>query len=92
MARGIENNQAGTPPARDLEPYRQLVELQKEIAKLAQRNENARRKCEELRDDVASDVLSGKSARPSPRSKIVGALAQLPLGLVASNVLSRILK
>lgn len=89
MARGIEHDQAGTPPAHDLAPYRQLVELQKEIAELAQQNESARRQCDQLRDHVASDVLGEKD---TPRSRIISALAQLPLGLAASNVLSRILK
>jgi uncharacterized protein with von Willebrand factor type A (vWA) domain len=90
MARGIENDQAGTSPAHDLEPYRRLVELQKEITELAQQNDNARRNCEQLRDHVASDVLSQSAAGPVTR--MAGALAQMPLGLFVSSTLSRILK
>lgn len=89
MARGIGNNETGTQPVNDLEPYRRLVELQKEITELAQQNDHARRKYEELRDDVATDVLSQRSR---PGARFSGVFAQLPLGLFVSSALSRILK
>lgn len=90
MARGIGNNETGVQPVNDLEPYRRLVELQKEITELAQQNDHARQKCEELRDHVATDVLSQRSTRP--RAGLYGMFAQLPLGLFVSSALSRILK
>ena len=92
MARSDQPVQADPPAATDLEPYRRLVELQKEIAALAEQNERAQQKCAELREGVASGVLAQTALRRKPRSKMSGALAQLPTGLALSGVFSRILK
>jgi hypothetical protein len=93
MARSDQPVQADPPAATDLEPYRRLVELQKEIAALAEQNERAQQKCAELREGVASGVIAQQTAlRRKPRSKMSGALAQLPTGLALSGVLARILK
>ena len=89
MARSDQPIQADGPSAIDLEPYRQLVELQKEIAALAQQNDRAQKQCAELREGVASRVLNQTGTRRNTRQKVGRALAQLPLGLVISDLVSR---
>jgi hypothetical protein len=96
MARSDQPIQAETSTAIDLEPYRRLVELQKEIAALAEQNERAQQKCEKLREGVASRVLAqtglGREQRAKQRVKASGILAQLPMGLMISGLMSRIVK
>ena len=92
MARSDQPIQADGPSAIDLEPYRQLVELQKEITALAQQNERAQQKCAKLREGVAARALDHAGTRRDSRRKAGKALAQLPMGLALSGVLSRILK
>jgi len=92
MARADQPIQTVEPVALDLEPYRRLVELQKEVAALAEQNERAQKQCAELREGVATGVLAQTAMRKKQRSKTARVLAQLPMGLAVSGVLSRILK
>ena len=92
MARSDQTIQADQPSAFDLEPYRRLVELQKEIAALAQQNERAQQKCAKLREGVASRVLDRTGTRRDTRPKAGRVLAQLPMGLALSGLISRIVK
>ena len=92
MARRDQTTQADEPSAIDLEPYRQLVELQREIAALAQQNERAQQRCAELREGVASRILKQTGTRRNPRTGMDRILAQLPAGLIVSGLISRIMK
>ena len=92
MARSDQPVKADQPSALDLEPYRRLVELQKEITALAQQNERAQQKCAKLREGVAARVLDHTGTRRDARPKVGKVLAQLPMGLVISGLISRIVK
>lgn len=78
MARSIEKNMTGVPSTAELEPYHQLVELQKEIIRLAQQNERAELECTKLREQMAAEVSGRREARRSVWRKANGALVQLP--------------
>ena len=92
MARSDQTIQADKPATVDIEPYRRLVELQKEITALAQKNERAQQKCAKLREGVASRVLKQTGTRRDSRPGMGRTLAQLPAGLIISGLLSRIVK
>jgi hypothetical protein len=48
----------------NLEPYRRLVELQKQMIELSQQHEQSRRECEALRTQIANEVtLSSRDKR-----------------------------
>jgi hypothetical protein len=85
MARGIEKITTGAPSAAELELYHQLVELQKEIIRLAQLNERARQECIKLREQMATEVSGRREAHRSVWQKANGALAQLPGITTAKN-------
>lgn len=80
MARGINGSELEESSVNDLEPYRRLVELQKEIARLAQENEMTSQHCAELRDKVADKVLKRRRSMGSQT------LAGLPANVIRSNL------
>jgi len=47
----------GNQVGHNLEPYRRLVELQKQMIELAQQHELARRECEALRAQITNEVV-----------------------------------
>jgi len=65
MCQGVEEVQSGKQAAGDLEQYRRLVELQKQMIKLARQNEKARRECESLRERVAVEAIASLKKRRS---------------------------
>ena len=79
MAQVDSGSEAGLPPACDLEPYRRLIALQKEIIRLAEQNEQAKRDCVALRDHVTAKGLGHGTAPRTLRQKVNRALAQLPM-------------
>ncbi|MGH7975517.1 MAG: hypothetical protein ACREDS_02070 [Limisphaerales bacterium] len=92
MEQGIKEIQANAQFADHIEPYQRLVELQKQMIKLAQQNERAKRECEELREQVATEVFSRLKAHRSLRQKTNKELK--PPGTVAakSGLVSLIIK
>jgi hypothetical protein len=52
------------------EPYRRLVELQKQMIELAQQNEKTERECAALRDQVARELAARQQARRSLRHRL----------------------
>jgi len=84
MARSVKEIPTGTPPVFDVEPYRRLVELQKQMIKLAQQNERVRQECSELRQRVATEAATRETARRSLRQKAKKALKQIP-GMAAAK-------
>lgn len=78
MARSIREIPTNGQPGNGLELYQQLVELQKEIIRLAQQNERAEQECTKLREQMAAEVSGRREARRSVWRKANGALVQLP--------------
>lgn len=78
MARSISEIPTDGQPGNELGLYQQLVELQKEIIRLAQQNERAEQECTKLRELVATEVSGQLEARRSVWRKANGALVQLP--------------
>jgi len=56
MSRNGKDGPMGNQVGHNLEPYRRLVELQKQMIELAQQHEQARRECEALRAQITSGV------------------------------------
>ena len=92
MARSINENQAGLPSADDLEPYRQLVELQRQIAELALQNKFARMACSELREQAVAELASQPLPRHKQRRTADEDMEPLPVSLTGSNLMSLIMK
>ena len=89
MWRGDKEVEAGTPRADGLDPYRRLVELQKQMILLAQQNERVRQTCEELRARVTARV----APRNGLRQKAANALKKLPgIGAAKPALASNIVK
>ena len=65
MYRGVKAVEANGKVADDLEPYRRLVELQKQVIALAEQNEKARQECASLRDRMAAEVIGPLPTRRS---------------------------
>jgi len=89
MARSIMEIPTNSRPGNELELYQQLVELQKEIIRLAQQNERAEQECSKLRELVATEVSGWMRTRRNVRQKAGRALVQLPgIAAVKSNLAS----
>jgi hypothetical protein len=71
--------EAGVSSSGDLEPYHRLIALQKEIIRLAEQNERAKRDCVALLDHVTAKGLSQPTAPKTLRQKVNRALGQWPL-------------
>lgn len=64
MSRQGKDVQPDNRVGSNLEPYRRLVELQKQMIELAQQHERARRECEALRAQIADEVaMSARDKR-----------------------------
>ncbi len=93
MARSIREIPADVKVGDELELYHQLVELQKEIIRLAQQNERAEQECLRLREQVAGEASSRVDARRTIRQKANAALVQLPgIATAKDNLVSLITK
>lgn len=84
-------NQKSPRPARqitdDLEPYRQLIKIQKQLVKMARKHEKTRRECEVLREEMARELLelSAKESK-SPtrlRARAMKFIQRLPRSVAA---------
>lgn len=58
MARSEKQRERARSEATDLESYRRLIELQKQMIELSQQHERSRRECEALRETVAREVVA----------------------------------
>ena len=92
MARGIQAVQTDASSTDALESYRELIELQKQIIDLAERNEQAKLACHQLRERMAAEVVGQSVTQKSLRQKAHQAFERLPLGLSKSNLVSFIVK
>jgi hypothetical protein len=63
MARHWNNNSGEKTVADDLEPYRRLVELQKQMIELAQLHEHSKRKRDALHEQMVREVVDRRRRR-----------------------------
>lgn len=63
MARSSKEDPANPPVADDLDPYRRLVELQKQMIELARQHEQAKRVRDALHEQI---VREATNRRPRP--------------------------
>jgi hypothetical protein len=56
--------------ADDLEPYRRLVELQKQMIELAQQHEQSKRRCDALREQMVREVTDRRPVRRGLRHRL----------------------
>lgn len=82
MDRGGKEFGSRNQAAGDLEQYRRLVELQKQMIELAQQNKLAEQQCAALRERVGSEVIARVHKRAGLRRllrrKAEGVLKRLP--------------
>jgi hypothetical protein len=74
MLQDQEEIQTANPGADDREPYRRLIELQKQMIGLVQQHENTKRECAALRSQLL-DEMAG------PRRSLRQAIGQATAGL-----------
>jgi len=77
MFRGRNENPGVKKVADDLEPYRRLVELQKQMIELAQQHEQSKRRCDALREQMVREVADRRSVRRGLRHRLQQSAAKL---------------
>jgi hypothetical protein len=70
MFRGRNENPGMKKVADDLEPYRRLVELQKQMIELAQQHEQSKRRRDALRDQMVREVADRRPVRRGLRHRL----------------------
>jgi hypothetical protein len=63
MSRGVQEVQPRRKVSGDLEQYRRLVELQKQMIKVAKQNEKTKRECAALREKAALRIVAPSKRR-----------------------------
>ena len=77
MSRGRNDNSGEKTVADDLEPYRRLVELQKQMIELAQQHEQSKRRRDALRDQMVREVTDRRPVRRGLRHRLQRSAAKL---------------
>ena len=88
----VLGSEAVAPPPQDLEPYHRLIALQKEIIKLAEENERARRDCQALLNNVTAKGLSQAAPPRTLRQKVNNAFGQLSIFPAKPNLVPLVVK
>ncbi len=88
----VLGSEAVAAPPHDLEPYHRLITLQKEIIKLAEENERARRDCLALLDHVTTKGLSQAAQPKTFRQKMNDAFGQLSIFPAKPNLVPLVVK
>jgi uncharacterized membrane protein YgaE (UPF0421/DUF939 family) len=70
MFRGRNENPGMKKVADDLAPYRQLVELQKQMIELAQQHEQSKRRRDALRDQMVREVTDRRPVHRGLRHRL----------------------
>ena len=74
----VRNENSGMKKvADDLEPYRRLVELQKQMIELAQQHEQSKRRRDALRDQMVREVSNRRPVRLGLRHRLQQSGAKL---------------
>ncbi len=63
MHRGVKAPQPNGKPRDDLEPYRRLVDLQKQLITVARKNEQARQECAALQEKITAELIQPPQTR-----------------------------
>jgi regulator of replication initiation timing len=93
MLQTIKEVQVDAQSINGLESYQRLVELQKQMIQLVQQNERAKQECAELRELVATEVISRTEARRSLRQKTNKVSKLSPaMAIAKSNLVSLVIK
>ena len=77
MIRDRNENAGLNAVAGDLEPYRRLVDLQKQMIELAQQHEQSRRKRDALHEQMVRDAANRRHDRRSLRHRLQRSAAKL---------------
>ena len=85
MLQDEEETQTARPVADDLEPYRRLIELQKQMIGLVQQHEKTKRECAALRLQLLEETSGPRHWRRGLRRGIGRAAAGLLRHVVASG-------
>lgn len=75
MARNEDKAERTKSEATDLESYRRLIELQKQMIELSQHHERSRRECETLRSVVTREAQSRR--RQGTGARLMASAARL---------------
>jgi hypothetical protein len=67
---GAKTPRPAKPGADDLEPYRRLIEIQKQLVKMAKQNEQTRRECDALREQAARDLFESLRWKGTFRARL----------------------
>ena len=75
----------------DLEPYRRLIHIQKQLAEMAKQNEQTKRECDALREQMAREVVESLRSRSGLRHRLRTSafrlLERLPRILAAETII-----
>jgi uncharacterized coiled-coil DUF342 family protein len=77
MSRGRNENSSGKTAVKDLEPYRRLVELQKQMIELAQHHDQTKRRRDDLHEQMAREIDSRRPVRRGLRHRLQRSAARL---------------
>ena len=77
MFRGRNENPGMKKVGDDLEPYRRLVELQKQMIELAQQHEQTKRRRDALREQMVREVTDRRPGRRGLRHRLQQSAAKL---------------
>jgi len=77
MARSGNENSGQPPVGGDLEPYRRLVELQKQMIELAEQHEQTRRRRDALHEQMVREAASRRQDRRGLRHRLQQSAANL---------------
>jgi len=70
MSQGRNENPSVKGAARDLEPYRRLVDLQKQMIELAQQHEQTKRRRDVLHEQMAREIAGRRPVRRGLRHRL----------------------
>jgi hypothetical protein len=77
MSRSGQEAKTGNRVGNDLEPYRRLVELQKQMIELAQHHDQSRRECEAFRAQVQHEIAARMLDQPGLNHRLRSAVLRL---------------
>jgi len=77
MSRGRNEIPGVKAAAKDLEPYRRLVDLQKQMIELARQHEHAKRRRDALHEQMAREAADRQHDRRSLRHRLQRSAARL---------------
>ena len=75
--RDVLKNEGLNTGAKDLEPYRRLVELQKQMIELSQQHDHTKRRRDALREQMTREAVARKPVRRGLRHHLQRSAASL---------------